>query len=141
MVHSVDAELLVVTLQKPLREAMTSPLIRWRLDRDEVASVYVQLRGNLLGEDVPPLKHGQADRKDSGCNIRVPGGCICCSWLVLCRLNEVTPACHPVTWVLSGRLSSKGRTGAAAAKSCTSRRCVDLLTQGSCGTLIAVSAM
>ena len=51
VVHSVDAEQLVLTLQKPLREAMTSPLIRWRLDRDEVASVYVQLRGNLLGED------------------------------------------------------------------------------------------
>ena len=53
VVHSVDAEMLMLTLQKPLREAMTSPLIRWRLDRDEVASVYVQLRGNLLGEDRP----------------------------------------------------------------------------------------
>ena len=97
VVHSVDAELLVLTLQKPLREAMTSPLIRWRLDRDEVASVYVQLRGNLLGEDVPPLMHVQADRKDSGCSSRVSGGCICCSCLVMCLLSEVTTAYHPTT--------------------------------------------
>ena len=50
--------------------------------------MYVQLRGNLLGEDVPPVSQGQAAGKDGGCSFRTSGGCICCSFLVLSQLAE-----------------------------------------------------
>ena len=49
-VSAISAQSVTLAVEKPLRGSMLSPEVRWRIDKDEVSSIFTRMRCNLLGE-------------------------------------------------------------------------------------------
>ena len=48
-IASISAGVITLAVDKPLRGAMLDPTVRWRLDKDEVSSIFTRMRCNLMG--------------------------------------------------------------------------------------------
>ena len=49
-IASISAGAITLAVDKPLRGVMLDPSVRWRLDKDEVSSIFTHMRCNLMGE-------------------------------------------------------------------------------------------
>lgn len=50
IVSSISAQAVTLAVDKPLRGSMLSAEVRWRIDKDEVSSIFTRMRCNLLGK-------------------------------------------------------------------------------------------
>ena len=50
IISSISAQAVTLAVDKPLRGSMLSAEVRWRIDKDEVSSIFTRMRCNLLGE-------------------------------------------------------------------------------------------
>ena len=50
IVASISAQSVTLAVEKPLRGAMLAAEVQWRIDKDEVSSIFTRMRCNLLGE-------------------------------------------------------------------------------------------
>ena len=46
----MTAEAVTLAVDKPLRGSMLSSEVRWRMDKDEVSSIFTRMRCNILGQ-------------------------------------------------------------------------------------------
>ncbi len=50
IISSISAQAVTLAVDKPLRGSMMSAEVQWRIDKDEVSSIFTRMRCNLLGE-------------------------------------------------------------------------------------------
>jgi len=58
VISSISAQAVTLAVDKPLRGSMLSAEVRWRIDKDEVSSIFTRMRCNLLGETHCPTCKG-----------------------------------------------------------------------------------
>ena len=58
VISSISAQAVTLAVDKPLRGSMLSAEVRWRIDKDEVSSIFTRMRCNLLGATHCPTCKG-----------------------------------------------------------------------------------
>lgn len=49
-IASISTGVITLAVDKPLRGAMLDPTVLWRIDKDEVSSIFTRMRCNLMGK-------------------------------------------------------------------------------------------
>ncbi|KAL0030927.1 hypothetical protein WJX79_001622 [Trebouxia sp. C0005] len=62
-ISSISAEAVTLAVDKPLRGSMLSAEVRWRIDKDEVSSIFTRMRCNLLDLMSPAAENVQQARR------------------------------------------------------------------------------
>ncbi|DBA90758.1 TPA: DNA replication endonuclease-helicase Dna2, variant 2 [Trebouxia sp. C0004] len=63
VISSISAQAVILAVDKPLRGSMLSAEVRWRMDKDEVSSIFTRMRCNLLDLMRPAAENFQQARR------------------------------------------------------------------------------
>ncbi|KAL0046566.1 hypothetical protein WJX82_003944 [Trebouxia sp. C0006] len=63
IIASISAQAVTLAIDKPLRGSMLSAEVRWRIDKDEVSSIFTRMRCNLLDLMSPAAENVQQARR------------------------------------------------------------------------------